>query len=59
MSFSAMAKWLAPAKLSFACSAHYPDQIDMINFTAEQSALLKEIASAGGAFREAKPKKPM
>jgi hypothetical protein len=43
MSFSAMAKWLAPAKLSFACSAHYPDQIDMINFTPEQSALLKEI----------------
>ena len=43
MSFSTMAKWLAPAKLSFACSAHYPDHIDMINFTPEQAALLKEI----------------
>lgn len=43
MSFSTMAKWLAPAKLSFACSAHFPDQIDMINFTAEQTELLKGI----------------
>jgi len=43
MSFSEMARWLAPAKLSFACSAHYPDQIDKINFTEEQLVLLKEI----------------
>jgi hypothetical protein len=43
MSFSSMAKWLEPAKLSFACSAHYPEQLDMINFTAEQTALLQQI----------------
>jgi hypothetical protein len=43
MSFSTMAKWLEPAKLSFACSAHYPEQLDMINFTAEQTALLQQI----------------
>ncbi len=46
MSFACMAEWLSPAKLSFACSAHYPDHIDPINLSTEQQALLKEIPDA-------------
>ncbi len=44
MHFADMAKWLEPAKLGFACSAHYLDQIDAINLTADQQALLNEIS---------------
>jgi SAM-dependent methyltransferase len=43
MHFATMAQWLEPAKVSFACSAHYLDQIDAINLTAEQLTLLSEI----------------
>ena len=43
MYFADMAKWLAPAKLGFACSAHFLDYLDAINLTAEQQTLLKEI----------------
>jgi hypothetical protein len=43
MSFARMAEWLAPAKLSYACSVHYLDHIDAINLSAEQQALLKEL----------------
>jgi SAM-dependent methyltransferase len=50
MSFSRMAEWLAPAKLSYACSAHYLDQIDAINLSIEQQALLKELPDS--MFRE-------
>jgi len=50
MHFSTMENWLAPAKLSFACSAHYLDLIDGINITAEQAALLNSIKDAN--FRE-------
>jgi len=50
MSFARMAEWLAPAKLSYACSAHYLDQIDAINLSAEQQALLKDIPDP--MFRE-------
>jgi SAM-dependent methyltransferase len=50
MSFARMAEWLAPAKLSYACSAHYLDQIDSINLSAEQQALLKELPDP--MFRE-------
>lgn len=46
MPFADMADWLAPAKLQFACSAHYPDHIDSINLTADQQALLQEIPDA-------------
>jgi len=46
MPFSRMAEWLAPAKLSYACSAHYLDQVDAANLNAEQQALLKEIPDA-------------
>jgi SAM-dependent methyltransferase len=43
MAFSRFTDWLAPAKLNFACSAHYPDHIDMINLTAEQQSLLNDL----------------
>lgn len=43
MSFARMADWLAPAKLSFACSAHYLDHIEALNLSAEQQALLRDI----------------
>ena len=50
MLFSEMAKWLAPTKLSYACSAHYFQHIDILNLTSEQSAFLKEIPDL--IFRE-------
>lgn len=50
MPFSGMADWLAPTKLSFACSAHYLDYIDAINLSAEQQEMLKDIPDA--MFRE-------
>jgi Predicted methyltransferase regulatory domain len=43
MHFATMSEWLSPAKISFACSAHYLDHIDAINLTVEQQAMLKEI----------------
>jgi SAM-dependent methyltransferase len=46
MAFSRMAQWLAPAKVGYACSAHYLDAIDAINLSAEQQALLNEIPDA-------------
>ncbi|MFZ5776028.1 MAG: class I SAM-dependent methyltransferase [Thermodesulfobacteriota bacterium] len=50
MHFAEMAEWLAPAKLNFACSAHYLDHIEALNLSAEQQALLKEIPDP--MFRE-------
>lgn len=50
MGFSTMARWLAPAKLQWACSAHYMDTLDAINLTAEQRALLASIPDAN--FRQ-------
>ena len=44
MYFADMAQWLEPAKLSFACSAHYLDYLDAINLTPEQQTLLAEIS---------------
>jgi SAM-dependent methyltransferase len=44
MYFADMAAWLAPAKLTYACSANPLEQVDAINLSAEQQALLKEIA---------------
>jgi hypothetical protein len=41
--FSRVANMLEGAKLSFACSAHYMDHINVINLTADQRALLDEI----------------
>lgn len=43
MPFSTMAKWLSPTKLQYICSTNYADQIEVINLTAEQQALLHEI----------------
>lgn len=38
-----MARWLAPAKVSFAASCHLLDAIPAINLTAEQQTLLAEL----------------
>jgi hypothetical protein len=46
MSFTSMAQWLTPAKINYACSAHYLDHIDSVNLTVEQQAFLKEIPDA-------------
>ena len=46
MHFSTMAEWLAPAKLGYACSAHYLDYIDTVNLTVEQQVFLSEIPDA-------------
>ena len=43
MAFAKMAQWLEPAKLQWACSAHYLDAIDAVNLSAEQQALLAGI----------------
>ncbi len=43
MHFATMAKWMELAKLSYACSAHYLDHLDVVNLTAEQKAFLKDI----------------
>ncbi|NVO07777.1 MAG: methyltransferase regulatory domain-containing protein [Rhodoferax sp.] len=45
MHFSSVAEWLAPAKLQYACSAHYLDHADTINLTPEQIAHLSSIAN--------------
>jgi len=50
MHFATMSEWLSPAKISFACSAHYLDHIDAVNLTAEQQALLKGISDP--SFKE-------
>lgn len=43
MAFAKMAQWLAPAKLQWACSAHYLDAVDAVNLSAEQRTLLASI----------------
>jgi len=43
MSVAQMGEWLASAKLTWACSAHYLDAIDAIHLTAEQQRLLADI----------------
>jgi hypothetical protein len=50
LTFAQMKRWLEPAKLDFACSANYLDQIDAINLTPEQSALLNDIGDT--TFRQ-------
>lgn len=50
MHFATMAACLEPAKLSYACSAHYLDHIEAVNLTADQQAFLKEIPDV--MFRE-------
>jgi len=41
--FAEMAKWLEPARVSYACSAGYLDHIDGLNVTGEQKQFLSEI----------------
>jgi SAM-dependent methyltransferase len=43
MAFSEMARSLASAKLTYACSAHYLDHIDALNMTADQQQFLAGI----------------
>jgi SAM-dependent methyltransferase len=43
MHFATMAEWLEPAKLTYACSAHYLDSVEAVNLTPEQQAFLKDI----------------
>jgi hypothetical protein len=43
MHFGTMAEWLEPAKLTYACSAHYLDYVEAVNLTAEQQAFLADI----------------
>ena len=43
MSFSEMDRWLAPAKIDFACSATYLDHLQNVHMTAEQIKLLDEL----------------
>lgn len=43
MHVDTLATWLAPAKLSFACSAHPLDTVDSINLTDAQQQLLRDI----------------
>jgi hypothetical protein len=50
MHFADMARWLAPAKLGYACSAHYIDHVDAVNLTADQQDLLQNIPDL--QFRE-------
>ncbi len=50
MYYSSMAEWLKPAKLNYACSAHYIDHIDGVNFSEPQQKLLSEIGDL--TFRE-------
>ena len=44
MYFSSMAEQLAKAKLSYACSAHYLDQVDPINLSGEKLNFLQNIS---------------
>lgn len=46
MYFADMARWLSPAKMSFACSAAPLEHVWPINFTTEQQALLRDIPDA-------------
>ena len=50
MHFSTLAEWLKPAKLQYACSAHYLDLIEVLNLSPEQEAFLNDIPDA--VFRQ-------
>ncbi|SDF93456.1 MULTISPECIES: class I SAM-dependent methyltransferase [unclassified Duganella] len=47
MYYANMAKWLEPAKLTFACSAHLLDHVETLNLTPEQQSFMAEIPDAG------------
>jgi len=48
--FETMRDWLRPAKLSYACSAHQLDHLDVLNLSDAQQVLLKNIPDE--MFRE-------
>ncbi len=50
MSFANVARWLAPAKLGYGCSAHFQDHLPALNFTPAQRGFLEEQPDA--MFRE-------
>jgi hypothetical protein len=50
MSFTRMAQWLEPAKLSYVCSAGHIENFDPLNLTDAQAAFLKDIEDP--IFRE-------
>ena len=43
MNFAAMARWLEPAKVDFACPARHLDQFDSINLTDEQREFVNKV----------------
>jgi hypothetical protein len=43
MAFAQMARWLAPAKVQWACSANYLEAIDVVNLSDDQQKLLASI----------------
>jgi SAM-dependent methyltransferase len=51
MHFGTLSQWLAPAKVSFACSANLLDHVDVVNLTQEQRQFLSGIPDS--SFREA------
>lgn len=50
MHFATLAEWLVPAKLDYACSAHFLDHLASLNLTKDQQEMLNEIPDA--MFRE-------
>lgn len=46
MHFATMGDWLSSAKLSYACSAHYLDHINVVNLTTDQQGFLNQIPDA-------------
>lgn len=50
MHFSNLAEWLEPAKLQYACSAHFLDHADSINLSPQHMELLAEVKDT--QFRE-------
>jgi hypothetical protein len=43
MYFSTMNEWLSPSKMTYVCSAHYLDHVDVINLNENQQKLLNQI----------------
>jgi Predicted methyltransferase regulatory domain/Methyltransferase domain len=50
MAFADMGNWLETAKLTYACSAHFLDNVDAVNLSRDQQTFLKDIPDA--MFRE-------
>lgn len=46
MHFATMEEWLSPAKVSYACSAHFVDHVEALNLSQEQVQFLRAIPDA-------------